>query len=178
MKSARDSSRTVYFYDHSGQMNKKESQSVTVGLSTNAREVETTTGISVTAETGAKYKGFSASLSYQLRTCVAAESTQSSSRTVTVERDSPANGRRLAQSIWFRADRHVLERTDGTRSWTGKPPPTRTRSTASTSPPPADRPPASGRGVRSHPVRRAGGPLTPSMSVARTRACWKFGSCG
>ncbi|MFE0422182.1 hypothetical protein [Streptomyces sp. NPDC058953] len=112
--------KIVYFYDHSGQVNKKESQSVTVGLSTtNAREVETTTGISVTAETGVQYKGFSASLSttvsYQLRTRVATESTQSSNRTVTVEREYPANGRRLAQSIWFRADRYVLERTDGSK---------------------------------------------------------------
>ncbi|MFJ3934602.1 MULTISPECIES: RICIN domain-containing protein [unclassified Streptomyces] len=112
--------KVAYFYDHSGQIAKTESQSTTVGMSTtNAREVETTTGISVTATTSMEYKGFSASLSttlsYQLRTKVATETTNSSSTTVTVERSYPANGKRLAQSIWFRADRYVLERTDGTK---------------------------------------------------------------
>ncbi len=112
--------KVAYFYDHSGQIAKTESQSTTVGMSTtNAREVETTTGISVTATTSMEYKGFSASLSttlsYQLRTKVATETTNSSSTTVTVERSYPASGKRLAQSIWFRADRYVLERTDGSK---------------------------------------------------------------
>ncbi|WP_345602229.1 hypothetical protein [Streptomyces chumphonensis] len=112
--------KVVYSYDHSGQIAKTETQSTTVGMSTtNAREVESTTGISVTAETSMEYKGFSASLSttvsYQLRTRVATETTKSSSTTVTVERSYPANGKRLAQSIWFRADRYVLERTDGSK---------------------------------------------------------------
>lgn len=110
--------KIVYYYEHSGQVSKKESQSTTIGMTTsNAREVETTTSISVTAETSFQYKGFSASLSttisHQLRTRVAQETTQSSSRTVTVEREYPANGKRLSQAIWFRADRYVLERTDG-----------------------------------------------------------------
>ncbi len=110
--------KVVYYYEHSGQVSKKESQSTTVGVTTsNAREVETTTSISVTAETSFAYKGFSASLSttisHQLRTRVAQETTQSSSRTVTVEREYPANGKRLSQAIWFRADRYVLERADG-----------------------------------------------------------------
>ncbi|MFE0582924.1 hypothetical protein [Streptomyces sp. NPDC058874] len=85
--------KVVSSYDHSGQIPKTESQGTTVGMSaTNAREVESTTGISVTAET-----------------------TNSSSTTVTVERSYPANSERLAPSIWFRSDRCVLERTDGSK---------------------------------------------------------------
>lgn len=112
--------KVVYFYEHSGQVSKTESQSTTVGVtSSNAREVETTTSISVTAETSFQYGGFSASLSttisHELRTRVSQETSQSSSRTVTVERAYPANGNRLAQAIWFRADRYVLERADGSQ---------------------------------------------------------------
>ncbi|GAA2263719.1 hypothetical protein GCM10010232_64520 [Streptomyces amakusaensis] len=112
--------KVIYYYEHSGQVSKKESQSTTVGVTTsNAREVETTTSISVTAEASFSYKGFSSSLSttisHQLRTRVSQETTQSSSRTVTVEREYPANGKRLSQAVWFRADRYVLERADGSK---------------------------------------------------------------
>ncbi|MFE0646328.1 hypothetical protein ACFW2Y_32700 [Streptomyces sp. NPDC058877] len=89
------------------------------GATTDVREVESVTGISATAEAAMEYKGFSASLSttvsHQLRTRVATESTQVSSTTVTVEREYLANGKRPAQSLWFRADRYVPERTDGSR---------------------------------------------------------------
>ncbi|MFE0699740.1 hypothetical protein [Streptomyces sp. NPDC058872] len=112
--------KIVHCDDHSGPVHRVESRSATIGMSTtNAREVESTTGISVTAETAMGYEGFSASLSttvgHQLRTRVATETTQANSTTVPVEREYLANGKRLAQSIWFRADRYVLERSAGHR---------------------------------------------------------------
>ncbi|MFE0422002.1 hypothetical protein [Streptomyces sp. NPDC058953] len=110
-----------YYYDSSGASSRTETQEVKVGLtSTNAQEIERTTGISVTSEAGFAFKGLSASVSttysQQLRVLTSTSTTQSSEKTLTVQRTFE-QGYRSAIAIWYRTDRYVLKRLEATGSF-------------------------------------------------------------
>ncbi|MFI5621137.1 RICIN domain-containing protein [Streptomyces sp. NPDC051567] len=114
----------VYYFEHSGSSEYTKSQEVKVGLTTtNSREVESTVGISVTAEASFSYGGFSgslsATLSAELKVTTSSSSTQESTRTDTVSRTYAA-GKRASEAIWYKEDRYTLERLDGTKvtEWT------------------------------------------------------------
>ncbi|MFE9660706.1 hypothetical protein [Streptomyces sp. NPDC005955] len=106
--------RVGYYYDSTGVDPRTETQTVKVGLtSTNAQEIERTTGISVTSEAGFAFKGLSASVSttysQQLRTLTSSSTTQDSEKTISITRTF-SSGYRNALSIWYRADRYTVER--------------------------------------------------------------------
>ncbi|GAA2208299.1 hypothetical protein GCM10009850_037570 [Nonomuraea monospora] len=110
--------KLVYFFEHGGASEYTKTQEVRVGLSTtNAKEVESTVGISVTAEASFGYGGFSGSLSAtvsaELKVTTSTSTTQESSRTDTVSRTYPA-GKRVSETIWYKEDKYVLTRLDGT----------------------------------------------------------------
>ncbi|MBK3584983.1 RICIN domain-containing protein [Streptomyces sp. MBT57] len=109
----------VFFYDHGGASEYTHEETTRVGLTTtNATTVENTTGISVSAEASFGFKGFGASLSTTMSQQLRVETTKTvsheSSREVTIRRTYPA-GIRVAEAIWYRDDRFVLERLDGSR---------------------------------------------------------------
>ncbi|MFJ5092660.1 hypothetical protein [Streptomyces sp. NPDC088557] len=111
--------RIGYYYDHSGTSAVTEEKTVTFGLTrTDASSVEETTGISVTAEASFGFKGFGASISttysHELRTRTAQETVQSSTKETRITRQFN-EGYRSALAIWYRTDRYVLQRMDGTQ---------------------------------------------------------------
>ncbi|MGW7344968.1 hypothetical protein [Streptomyces sp. NPDC054854] len=108
----------VYYYEHAGLSQWTETQETTIGLITSNRtEVERTTSISVTAEAGFVFKGFSAGISTtvtdQLRVLQATEETEKSEKKDTIERIYFANGKRVCEAQWYRGDHFVVERLDG-----------------------------------------------------------------
>ncbi|MFB4274221.1 MULTISPECIES: RICIN domain-containing protein [unclassified Nonomuraea] len=112
--------KRVYYYEHGGGVRQLRSEEVTVGMTTtNALEVENTTTISMTHESGMEADGFTASMSItisnELRVMVSRSTTEENRRTVKVEREYFADGKRIAQAVWFRGDRYVLHRTDGSQ---------------------------------------------------------------
>ncbi len=109
----------VFFYDHGGASEYTHRETTRVGLTTtNSTTVEHTTGISVSAEASFGFRGFGASLSTTMSQQLRVETTKTvsheSSREVEITRTYPA-GRRVAEAIWYRDDRFVLERLDGSR---------------------------------------------------------------
>ncbi|MFK0294069.1 RICIN domain-containing protein [Streptomyces sp. NPDC090442] len=111
--------KLVYYYEHSGASTYTKSQEIKVGLTTtNASEVKSTTGISVTANAGFSFHGFTASLSatvsHQLQVTTSSSTSESTQRTETVSRSYPS-GKRMSEAIWYRDDTFVLERIDGTK---------------------------------------------------------------
>ncbi|MDF3287738.1 RICIN domain-containing protein [Streptomyces silvisoli] len=118
----------VYSYEHGGASDYTHSEETTVGLTTsNARTVEETTTISVTAEASFGFKGVGASLSstisHELKVITTHEEVKSHSRTVKLERNYQA-GKRVTEAIWYRSDKYVLERLDGSKvlEWTTRDP--------------------------------------------------------
>ncbi|OLZ71976.1 hypothetical protein AV521_08465 [Streptomyces sp. IMTB 2501] len=118
----------IYSYEHGGASDYTHTEETTVGLTTtNARTVEETTTISVTAEASFGFKGFGASLSstisHELKVVTTHEEVKSHSRKVTIERNYQA-GKRVTEAIWYRCDKYVLERLDGSEvlSWTTRDP--------------------------------------------------------
>ncbi|MFJ9472167.1 RICIN domain-containing protein [Streptomyces caniferus] len=108
----------VFYYEHSGLSQFEEEQQTTIGLVTSNRtEVERTTSISVTAEAGFVFKGFSAGISTtvtdQLRVLRATEETESSEKKDTIKRTYQANDKRITEALWYRGDHYVLQRMDG-----------------------------------------------------------------
>jgi hypothetical protein len=108
----------VYSYEHGGASDYTHREETTVGLTTtNGRTVEDTTSISVTAEASFGFKGAGASLSTtisrELKVTTTHEEVKSHFRTVTIERIYQA-GRRVTEAIWYRSDKYVLERLNGT----------------------------------------------------------------
>ncbi|MEU0127252.1 RICIN domain-containing protein [Streptomyces sp. NPDC006289] len=109
----------AYYFEHSGASAYTKTQGVTVGLTTsNSQQVQNTTGIVVKADASFSYKGASASLSttlsQELKVTTTSSTTQESTRTDTVSRTYAA-GKRIAEAIWFKEDRYVLERMDGSK---------------------------------------------------------------
>ncbi|KIZ17004.1 RICIN domain-containing protein [Streptomyces natalensis] len=109
----------VFFYEHAGNSEHEEIKETTVGLTkTSATEVERSTGISVTAEASFAYKGFSAGLSSTVTNSL--KTTYSSSESHehwvkdTIRRTYANNGKRVSEALWYRGDRYVVQRMDGT----------------------------------------------------------------
>ena len=107
----------VFSYEHGGASDYRHREETTVGLTTtNARTVEDTTSISVTAEASFGFRGAGASLSTtmsrELRVTTTHEQVTQHSRVVEITREYQA-GRRVTEAIWFRSDRYVLERLNG-----------------------------------------------------------------
>ncbi|MGW7064758.1 RICIN domain-containing protein [Streptomyces sp. NPDC054904] len=118
----------VYSYEHGGASNYTHREVTTVGLTTtNAKTVEDTTSISVTAEASFGFKGVGASLSTtisrELKVITTHEEVKSHSKEVTIERIYQA-GTRVTEAIWYRSDKYVLERLNGTvvLDWTTRDP--------------------------------------------------------
>ncbi|MEU4930734.1 hypothetical protein AB0G54_30245 [Streptomyces yokosukanensis] len=118
----------VYSYEHGGASDYTHTEETTVGLTTtNARTVEETTSISVTAEASFGFKGVGASLSttisHELKVTTTHEEVKSHSKKVTIERNYQA-GKRVTEAIWYRSDKYVLERLNGTvvLDWTTRDP--------------------------------------------------------
>ncbi|MBT2492923.1 RICIN domain-containing protein [Streptomyces sp. ISL-96] len=118
----------VYSYEHGGASNYTHTEKTTVGLTTtNAKTVEETTSISVSAEASFGFKGVGASLSstisHELKVITTHEEVKSHSKEVTIERNYEA-GRRVTEAIWYRSDKYVLERLNGTTvlDWTTRDP--------------------------------------------------------
>lgn len=108
----------MVYYEHPGLSQFEEKQKTTIGLITSNRtEVERTTSISVTAEAGFVFKGFSAGISTtitdQLRVLRATEETESSEQEDTITRTYFANDKRLCEALWYRGDHFVVHRMDG-----------------------------------------------------------------
>lgn len=109
--------RNVYSYDHSGASSFTRERDVTVGLTTsNAKQVETLMGLKVSAKASLGFGGFGAEISaeaeYQLKTNTTDTTTTQNSVTTTIKR-SYSPGKRVAEAIWYREDRFVLERLNG-----------------------------------------------------------------
>lgn len=120
----------VYSYEHGGASNYTHTDKTTVGLTTtNARTVEDTTNISVTAEASFGFKGVGASLSTtisrELKVTTTTEEVKNHSREVTITREYQA-GKRVTEGIWYRSDKYVLQRLNGTvvLEWTTRDPST------------------------------------------------------
>ncbi|MFF2041781.1 RICIN domain-containing protein [Kitasatospora sp. NPDC058170] len=116
--------KMVYYYEHSGASGYTKTQEIKVGLTTtNSSEVNSTTGISVTANAGFSFSGLTASLSstvsYQLQVTTDSSTSELTQRTETVSRSYPA-GKRISEAIWYRDNTFILERLDGTEilEWT------------------------------------------------------------
>ncbi|MEU6742109.1 RICIN domain-containing protein [Streptosporangium sandarakinum] len=114
--------KMVYYYEHGGASEYTQTKEVKVGLSTTtSAEIQNTVGISIAADAsvgfGFKYFGFSASLSAtissELKVTISASTTSESSRTETVSRSYPA-GKRVSEALWYKEDKYVLTRMDGT----------------------------------------------------------------
>ncbi|SEC10046.1 Insecticidal Crystal Toxin, P42 [Streptomyces sp. 2231.1] len=109
----------VFYYEHSGLSQYEEKQRTTIGLTTSNRtEVERTTSISVTAEAGFVFKGFSAGISTtvtdQLRVLRATEETETSEKEDIITRTYFV-GDRVTEALWYRGDHFVLQRMDGSQ---------------------------------------------------------------
>lgn len=108
----------VYFYEHAGNSEREEKKETTLGLTkTSAMEVERSTSISVTAEASFAYKGFSAGLSStvtnSLKTTYSSSETHESSVKDTITRTYANNGKRISEAMWYRGDRYIAQRMDG-----------------------------------------------------------------
>ena len=117
-----------YSYEHSGAADLTESKQTTVGLTTtDAATVEDTASISVTAEAGFGLHGFGASLtatiSNELMVTTTHEEVRNHSEQETIQR-SYHFGNRVTEAVWYRSDRYVLERLDGSvvLDWTTRNP--------------------------------------------------------
>ncbi|MFJ9713357.1 RICIN domain-containing protein [Streptomyces sp. NPDC101234] len=118
----------VFSYEHGGASDYTHTEKTTVGLTTtDAKTVENTTSISVTAEASFGFKGFGASLSttvsHELKVTTTHEEVKEHKREVTIERKYFA-GKRVTEGIWYRSDKYVLERLNGTvvLEWTTRDP--------------------------------------------------------
>ncbi|MEJ8632186.1 RICIN domain-containing protein [Streptomyces sp. MS2.AVA.5] len=108
----------VYYYEHPGLSQYEAEQHTTIGLITSNRtEVERTTSISVTAEAGFVFKGFSAGISTtitdQLRVFWAREETESSEQKDIIKRTYFNDNKRICEALWYRGDHFVVHRMDG-----------------------------------------------------------------
>ncbi|MGW3663014.1 RICIN domain-containing protein [Streptomyces sp. NPDC005141] len=108
-----------YFYEHSGAGARTVTQTVTVGLKTgNSQTIEKTTSITVGVDAGFAYKGASASMSTTISESLKvsrttySESEHSKKQEVT---RTYSNGKKVSEAIWYRGDRYVLSRMDGTQ---------------------------------------------------------------
>jgi Insecticidal Crystal Toxin, P42/Ricin-type beta-trefoil lectin domain-like len=117
-----------YSYEHGGAAELAVIEQTTVGLTTtDASEVEKTASISVSAEAGFGLHGFGASLtatiSNELMVTTTHEEVRNHSREKIAQRTYPA-GKRVTEAVWYRSDRYVLERLDGTAvlRWTTRNP--------------------------------------------------------
>lgn len=117
-----------YSYEHGGAGDFNMSEQTTVGLTTTAAAtVEHTASISVTAEAGFGLHGFGASLtatiSNELMVTTTHEEVRNHSKQETIQRSYHAD-KRVTEAVWYRNDRYVLERLDGTvvLSWTTRNP--------------------------------------------------------
>jgi hypothetical protein len=117
-----------YSYEHGGASDLTETQQTTVGLTTTAAAtVEHTASISVTAEAGFGLHGFGASLtatiSHELMVTTTHEEVGNHSEERTIQRTYHA-GPRVTEAVWYRSDRYVLERLDGSvvLDWTTRNP--------------------------------------------------------
>ncbi|WP_326822775.1 RICIN domain-containing protein [Streptosporangium sp. NBC_01756] len=112
--------KRVFYYEHSGTRRDLKSTEVVVGMTTtNSLEVENTTTISMTRESGMEVDGFTSSMSVtisnELRVMVSKTTVEEHRRTDKVEREYLADGKRIAEAVWYRCDRYVLHRTDGSK---------------------------------------------------------------
>ncbi|HUR08012.1 MAG TPA: RICIN domain-containing protein [Nonomuraea sp.] len=108
----------VFYYEHAGTHQKVERKQETVGLITNnAKTVEETSGISVTAEASFAYEGFSASMSTtltrELKVTTSSSEQHEHFRKHEIVRTYQGDGVRVAECLWFRGDHYVLERMTG-----------------------------------------------------------------
>jgi hypothetical protein len=117
-----------YSYEHSGASDLTKTKQTTVGLTTTAAAtVEDTASISVTAEAGFGLHGFGASLSAtisnELMVTTTHEEVRNHSEQETIQRSYHA-GKRVTEAVWYRSDRYVLERLDGSKvlDWTTRNP--------------------------------------------------------
>jgi Insecticidal Crystal Toxin, P42/Ricin-type beta-trefoil lectin domain-like len=109
--------RNVYYYDHSGASAFTQKKEVTIGLTTsNAKQVEETAGVKVSANASFGFLGvgmeISAEAEYQLKTTTTDTTSTEHTVKTTIQRDYNA-GKRVAEAIWYREDRFVLERLNG-----------------------------------------------------------------
>jgi hypothetical protein len=117
-----------YSYEHSGASDYTKTKQTTVGLiDTDGTTVEETASISVTAEAGFGLHGFGASLSAtisnELMVTTTHEEVRNYSEQETIQRSYHA-GNRVMEAVWYRSDRYVLERLDGSQvlEWTTRDP--------------------------------------------------------
>lgn len=120
----------VFFHEHSGASEYTRTEGVTVGLtSKEAKSVEETTSISVSAEASFGFKGFGSSIrntfAQEMKVTVTTEQITESSKTETHELRYP-EGKHVSEAIWYRDNDYVLERLDGTKviEWTVRDPKT------------------------------------------------------
>ncbi|MEU1550941.1 RICIN domain-containing protein [Nocardia sp. NPDC005745] len=112
--------KRVFYYEHAGNSEYTEKQATTVGLTTsNSSTIERTVGMTVGADAGFSFKGVSASISTTVTTGLRVAHTQSSenhhSESREVSRSYFANGKKVAEAVWFRGDRYSLQRLDGSQ---------------------------------------------------------------
>ncbi|GGW94643.1 hypothetical protein [Streptomyces noursei] len=110
----------VFYYEHAGNSEWTETRITTVGLTTrNEQTIERTVSMTVGADAGFAFKGASASISVSVTTGLRVAHTQSEenhySETREVTRSYLDNGRKIAEAVWFRADRYSLQRLDGSQ---------------------------------------------------------------
>ncbi|MER7129816.1 RICIN domain-containing protein [Streptosporangium saharense] len=116
--------KRVYYYQHGGASEYVEEKKVGVGLtSRNSTQVEETTSTSVSSEASFGFKGFGSSISttfaHQMKVTTTSEDIEESWAEKTIRR-TYGPGIKVAEAIWYREDRYVLERLDGTTviEWT------------------------------------------------------------
>ncbi|MFH9298309.1 RICIN domain-containing protein [Streptomyces sp. NPDC017520] len=125
----------VYSYEHSGASNYTHTDSTTVGLTrTDSQAVQKTTGISVTSKAELGFSAgpaggvngsasLSSTISHELKVTTTHEEVKTHSKTEEYKRTYEA-GKRVTEAIWFRSDKYVLERLDGSVviDWTTREP--------------------------------------------------------
>ncbi|MEU9891432.1 RICIN domain-containing protein [Sphaerisporangium sp. NPDC051011] len=116
--------KRVYYYEHGGASQHEKKETTYVGLSSrNSTEVEETTSTSVSSEASFGFKGFGSSISttfaHQMKVTTTSEDITESWVEKTITR-TYGPGIRVAEAIWYREDKYVLERLDGTTvmEWT------------------------------------------------------------
>ncbi|GGZ50068.1 hypothetical protein GCM10010387_50480 [Streptomyces inusitatus] len=122
--------KLAHYHDHTGATQQTRTQQITVGLtSANAQQVQTATGISVTADASFVYGGPTAALATTISSGLkvtngsSSSTTPESSRTQTISRVYPQGGR-VAEALWYKEDKYTLTRLDGTVviEWTTRDP--------------------------------------------------------
>ncbi|MEU1736479.1 RICIN domain-containing protein [Streptosporangium sp. NPDC020145] len=114
----------VFQYEHGGASELTEKQTTHVGLtSLNSTQVEETTSTSVSAEASFGFKGFASSISKTFAKQMKVTVTNQEITETWAEREisrTYAQGIRVSEAVWYRADDYVLERLDGTMliEWT------------------------------------------------------------